>query len=80
MIIDASKDSVDIHIFKEDQIIFSRMMSINRNDYFSNNENPTIPEVLILEDDMPLYMEDIEGKVKLQLQKRKRITGLRISI
>ena len=39
MIIDVSKNSIDIHIFKEDKIIFSRMMSINRNDYFSNTEN-----------------------------------------
>ncbi|NEX78358.1 hypothetical protein G4Z05_05545 [Bacillus thermocopriae] len=34
MIIDASENGMDIHIFKEDQIVFSRMMTINRMDYF----------------------------------------------
>ena len=74
MIIDASRNSIDIHIFKEDRIIFSRMMSINRNDYFSNNETPSNPEVLILEDDMPLYMEDIEVQSQIAASKEEEST------
>ncbi len=39
MILDASKNSVDIHIFKDGYIVFSRMMSIQSNDYVSNRYN-----------------------------------------
>lgn len=35
MILDVSENSIDIHIFKENWIVFSRMMSFTQNDYFS---------------------------------------------
>ncbi len=38
---------------------------------FSNNENPSNPEVLMLEDDMPLYMEDIEGQSQIAASKEE---------
>ena len=75
MIIDVSKNSIDIHIFKEDQIIFSRMMSINRNDYFSNTENHSDSEVLMLEEDLPLSMEDMVSPKSNSCLQKKRATN-----
>ena len=71
MIIDVSKNSIDIHIFKEDQIIFSRMMSINRNDYFSNTENHSDPDMLMLEDDLPLSMEEMVSQSQIAATKEE---------
>ncbi|WP_209121983.1 type IV pilus biogenesis protein PilM [Alkalihalobacillus sp. BA299] len=56
MIVDVSKESVDIHIFKNELIVFSRTMEINRHEYDGNlntaedvlnfdNDNFTIQEV-----------------------------------
>ncbi|WP_102274400.1 type IV pilus biogenesis protein PilM [Cytobacillus massiliigabonensis] len=52
MIVDASEESVDIHIFKENIIVFSRMMSINRNDYYSSPQDNHDDEVLLLEEEL----------------------------
>ena len=53
IIIDASEKSIDIHIFKEDVIVFSRMMSINQNDFIFTTENQLDSDVLMLEEEMP---------------------------
>ena len=57
MIIDASENSVDIHIFKDGYIVFSRMMSIQSNDYVSNITTPQSnnDDVLLFEEDIPTY-------------------------
>ena len=57
MIIDASENSVDIHIFKDGYIVFSRMMSIQSNDYVSNITTPQSnnDDVLLFEEDLPTY-------------------------
>ena len=57
MIIDASENSVDIHIFKDGFIVFSRMMSIQSNDYVSNSTTPQSnnDDVLLFEEDLPTY-------------------------
>ena len=57
MIIDASENSVDIHIFKDGLIVFSRMMSIQSNDYVSNITTPQSnnDDVLLFEEDIPTY-------------------------
>ena len=57
MIIDASENSVDIHIFKDGCIVFSRMMSIQSNDYVSNITAPQSnnDDVLLFEEDLPTY-------------------------
>ena len=57
MIIDASENSVDIHIFKDGYIVFSRMMSIQSNDYVSNITAPQSnnDDVLLFEEDLPTY-------------------------
>ena len=59
MIIDASENSVDIHIFKDGLIVFSRMMSIQSNDYVSNSTTPQSnnDDVLLFEEDLPTYRE-----------------------
>ncbi|WP_428909280.1 type IV pilus biogenesis protein PilM [Niallia sp. Krafla_26] len=60
MIIDVSKNSLDIHIFKDGMIVFSRMMSIHTNDMVSN-VSPTRPspddDVLLFEEDIPVFRE-----------------------
>lgn len=61
MIIDASENGMDIHIFKEDQIVFSRMMTINRMDYFfeaNRKENDEL--VMELE---PFQMEESKREI-----------------
>lgn len=59
MIIDASENSVDIHIFKDGYIVFSRMMSINSNDYVTNITAPQSnnDDVLLFEEDLLTYRE-----------------------
>lgn len=59
MIIDASENAVDIHIFKDGLIVFSRMMSIQSNDYVSNITAPQSnnDDVLLFEEDLPTYRE-----------------------
>ncbi|GLB58378.1 type IV pilus biogenesis protein PilM [Cytobacillus sp. NCCP-133] len=59
MILDVAEDSIEIHIFKENKIIFSRMMSINQNVYSFNQENtPSLSsETLILDEDKTLSFE-----------------------
>lgn len=59
MIIDVSENSLDIHIFKNDMIVFSRMMSIDKDDYSSNiasTQNHS-DNVLLFEEDIPTYRE-----------------------
>jgi type IV pilus assembly protein PilM len=56
MIIDASEHSVDIHIFKENLIVFSRRKSINLHEYNPEVEN-NVEEVFILEDELSDHLE-----------------------
>ena len=59
MIIDASENSVDIHIFKDELIVFSRNMSIHSNNYLSNNGTPQnhSDDVLLFEEDISVFQE-----------------------
>ncbi|OLO40530.1 hypothetical protein BTR23_05940 [Alkalihalophilus pseudofirmus] len=58
MILDVSNDSVDIHIFKEELIVFSRTMEMNRNDYF-NSLNSASEDVLSFNSDTFTVQEEI---------------------
>lgn len=60
MIVDASEKSVDIHIFKENLIVFSRRMSINPDSYQAVTENNIEEELFILDDDE--VSNELEGK------------------
>ncbi|WP_313801067.1 hypothetical protein [Cytobacillus sp.] len=63
MIIDASETSVDIHIFKDNIIVFSRMMSIIRNDYYSTPQENSEDEVLLLEEEFSKIAAHLEVAV-----------------
>jgi type IV pilus assembly protein PilM len=58
MIIDASEHSVDIHIFKENVIVFSRRMSINLNEFTAVEEKESESDLFVLEDS---FLEQFEG-------------------
>jgi type IV pilus assembly protein PilM len=60
MIVDVSKESVDIHIFKDGVIVFSRMMSISQNDQFLAVENNLDQDVLLFEEELNQYMGEQE--------------------
>lgn len=51
MVIDVSEKSIDIHIFKQGRIEFSRMMSINRNEYLRPADN-SLDEILLFQDNL----------------------------
>lgn len=58
MIVDVSETSVDIHIFKDSRIVFTRMMSLNRYDYVKPNiSSNKEADVLLLEDEWSLSDE-----------------------
>ena len=63
MIIDALENSVDIHIFKDGLIVFSRMMSIQSNDYVSNitTLQSNNGDVLLFEEDLPTYSRNTKS-------------------
>lgn len=58
MIIDVSEDSVDIHIFKEGIVVFSRMMSINQIDYLLEPVSNSDRDFLLLDADFALDGRD----------------------
>lgn len=61
MIIDASEKGMDIHIFKEDHIVFSRMMSINRMEYFIGANLKENDELVL--DEEPFQLEESEREI-----------------
>ena len=65
IIIDASEKSIDIHIFKEEMIVFSRMLSINQNDYHLTTDNHLESDVLMFDEEKPLYMENMESQEEI---------------
>ena len=65
IIIDASEKSIDIHIFKEEMIVFSRMLSINQNDYHLKTDNHLDSDVLMFDEETPLYLENMESQEEI---------------
>ncbi|WP_077214134.1 type IV pilus biogenesis protein PilM [Bacillus dakarensis] len=64
MIIDVSEDSVDIHIFKDGIVVFSRMMSINQIDYLLAPDNKQESEFLLLDEDFSLEAQSEAAAAK----------------
>ncbi|WP_133058631.1 type IV pilus biogenesis protein PilM [Halalkalibacter urbisdiaboli] len=54
MVVEVSKESIDLHIFKDELILFSRTMPINQNVYFDTLQNESAVE----KSDETLWIED----------------------
>lgn len=62
MILDVSEHSIDIHIFKENWLVFSRMMSVNQNDYFFAEDSRMDGDRLKLDEEI---LQQVESQMEI---------------